>query len=135
MKSRSISWIAAIWLVPLCLYGAPRIPKDDREVLEQLPARRASTRSKIGAPVGSKTLELPEAVSNAWRLVQASRAEADPRLLGRAQALLSTWWDLPTPPAEVRLLRATIRQSLHDFPAALSDLNILLQEDPQNAHP
>jgi tetratricopeptide (TPR) repeat protein len=65
--------------------------------------------------------------------VQRARSLSDPRYLGRAQATLSKWWALPSPPADVLLLRATIRQSLHDFISARADLEQLLARRPNDA--
>jgi hypothetical protein len=79
-----------------------------------------------------RTLE--EAVARARELVVASRrAGGDPRLLGRAQAVLTPWWGQDDVPDEVRLLRATIRQSFHDFPGALVDLDALVAHTPSDA--
>src|SRR5262245_21188170 len=40
---------------------------------------------------------------------------------------------MPSPPTEVLLLRATLRQRTHEFRAALDDLDLLLQSDPAHA--
>ena len=66
--------------------------------------------------------------------LDAARAEGDPRHLGRAQAALAPWWTQAAPPDDVLLLRATVRQSLHDFGGARADLDALIArrpEDPQ----
>src|SRR6185437_7036119 len=64
--------------------------------------------------------------------VARGRAAGDPRYLGYAQAALAPWWDAPAPPVAVLVLRATIRQSLHDFDAALDDLRDAVTRDPGN---
>ncbi len=43
------------------------------------------------------------------------RARSDPRYLSYAEAALGPFWDLPSPPNDVLVLRATVRQSVHDF--------------------
>jgi Flp pilus assembly protein TadD len=58
--------------------------------------------------------------------ITRNRTLSDPRYLGRAQATLARWWTLDPPPADVLLLRATIRQSLHDFVGARADLDQLI---------
>ncbi len=68
----------------------------------------------------------------ARRYIERARAEADPRYLGYAQAALAPWWHLDSP-ASVLVLRATIRQSLHDFSNALADLSLALKIQPDNA--
>lgn len=65
--------------------------------------------------------------------VQRARSLSDPRYLGRAQATLAHWWGMPSPPPDVLLLRATIRQSLHDFTSARADLEQLLARRPGDA--
>jgi Tfp pilus assembly protein PilF len=65
--------------------------------------------------------------------IEESRARADPRYLGRAQAALAPWWNEPDAPPKVLLLRATIRQSLHDFEGALVDLDRLVALEPDDA--
>jgi predicted Zn-dependent protease len=78
--------------------------------------------------------DLPGATEQARALIVASRrAGGDPRLLGRAQAVLAPWWSQPDLPAETRLVRATIRQSFHDFPAALVDLDAIVAASPDDA--
>jgi hypothetical protein len=46
---------------------------------------------------------------------------------------LAPWWDRADAPPEVLLLRATIRQSRHEFRAALVDLDRLTTVAPDNA--
>jgi Tfp pilus assembly protein PilF len=65
--------------------------------------------------------------------VERARTEGDPRSLGRAQAVLAPWWQDAEPPGPVLLLRATIRQSLHDFEGALRDLDLLVRAQPNDA--
>lgn len=69
----------------------------------------------------------------AQRFIEQSRQEGDPRGLGYAQGVLSPWWTLEQPPLAVLLMRATIRQSRHDFNGALADLKILLEQAPDDA--
>src|SRR5262249_43600551 len=57
----------------------------------------------------------------------------DPRFLGYAQAALAPWWNLQAPPVDVLVLRATIRQSNHDFDGALADLEAVLAQRPDDA--
>ena len=65
--------------------------------------------------------------------IQRARTLSDPRYLGRAQATLAPWWSQAEPPPEVLLLRATIRQSLHDFVGARADLDHLVAIRPDDA--
>ncbi|MEO7095130.1 MAG: tetratricopeptide repeat protein [Polyangiales bacterium] len=73
------------------------------------------------------------AVSLARAEIQRARTTSDPRYLGRAQATLAPWWNVTAAPPDVLLLRATILQSLHDFPAARADLDRLIAVRPDDA--
>lgn len=88
-----------------------------------------AARATAGAPADPDAA-LAAALTAARRHVEASRRQGDPRFLGRAQAALTPWWDAAAPPDEVLLLRATIRQGLHDFAAARVDLDALIGHRP-----
>lgn len=113
------------------LLALPFEPDSPETVLEKLP-RAAFSRVKQIRPQPQET-NITTIVARAQEYISASRSEADPRYLGYAQALLKPWWSLSTAPVPVLVLRATIKQSLHDFGGALEDLDLLLSIDPQNA--
>lgn len=119
---------AAVLVAVFCLAAAaePFVPASDGEVLERLPRG-------VARPKAVAAHDLRTASSEARRLIDAARSAGDPRYLGQAQAVLRPWWDLPAPPTEVLLLRATIRQSLHEFENALRDLDALIAAEPRNA--
>lgn len=114
--------------------AAPYLPDDDAEVLERLPRPRpdAEARSARRALTADPT-NVALAVASARADVATARRRGDPRFLGYAQAALAPWWTDAVPPAPVQLLRATIRQSLHDFDGALADLRAVLDREPRNA--
>lgn len=115
----------------------PFAPVDDRQVVETLRGRPTDPvwleTKRLRALLRDDPQRLDVAVSLARRYIEQSRIDADPRYLGRAESVLGPWWALATPPAPVRLVRATIRQSLHDFDGALADLEALLRADPRQA--
>ncbi|WP_240360158.1 tetratricopeptide repeat protein [Pyxidicoccus caerfyrddinensis] len=115
----------------------PFTPTSDAVVLEQVPATAGDARARERAALRRALAAQPEQLDLALRLarldIEESRMRGDPRYLGRAQAALAPWWDAASPPPGVRLLRATILQSRHEFPAALTDLDAAVQEDPRNA--
>lgn len=65
--------------------------------------------------------------------LEQARLLAEPRLLGAARDVLAPWWNIRQPPLNVRMLRATILQSDHEFDLALADLNSVLREEPKHA--
>jgi hypothetical protein len=76
--------------------------------------------------------DLALALGVARRAISEGRASADPRRYGQAQAALTPWWSDAAPPEEAHVLRAVIRQALHDFPGALADLDAILARTPRN---
>lgn len=103
-------------LLPKPSVGAPFTPKSPDDVVEQVTTKR----------IAREHLDAPQAAEAAKSLIAESRKRGgDPRLLGQAQAVLAPWWNEPAPIPAVRLMRATIKQSLHDFDGALVDLDVL----------
>ncbi len=117
--------------------GGPFVPRQDSEVVARLRPAGISAAERglrtLRSSLADDPTDLRLALDVAGRLVELSRAEADPRHLGHAQTALGPWWDAPSPPAPVLVLRATVRQSLHDFPAALVDLDAAITVDPRDA--
>ena len=118
--------------------STPFVPKGDGQVLEHLPTGRSDPRAReldaMRRELATHPGDLARATALAKRDIEESRARSDPRYLGYAQAALEPWWKLETPPPEVLVLRATIRQSTHDFEGALRDLDAMLKiapDDPQ----
>lgn len=127
----------AAWLTLGAAAAAPFVPASDGQVLERLPFVPADPAMReLRAMRASLTRDpnnLALAVQVARRYAELGRISGDPRYAGYAQAAIAPWWDLPAPPRDVLLLRATLRQRVHDFDAALADLSKLLGADPRNA--
>lgn len=107
-------------------------PHDAATIVTHVPRRsprEVAERHALAAAPGRVEL----AVELARGEIERARTLADPRYLGRAQALLARWWDQARPPADVLLLRATIEQSLHQFAAARADLDQLIERRPDDA--
>jgi hypothetical protein len=102
--------------------AAPYRPASDDVILERLPPSSA---------LPAVTPQRPElAAVLARRQIELARREADPRYLGYAQRTLTPWWDRDDAPTALLVLRATIRQSRHEFDAALRDLDLALARGP-----
>lgn len=111
---------AGLLLMPKAEQGTRFLPKDD-DVLATVGASPARVDGGLSAD---------DAAAQALSLISQSRSRGgDPRFLGRAQAVLSPWWNEPSPPPKVRLMRATIKQSVHDFDGALADLDELVKDE------
>src|SRR5580658_1641079 len=111
-------------------WSEPRVPGSDAQVLAELPvgARHQS------APARELTrTRLDIALPLAQFYVSRSRATGDLRYLGYAEAMLQPWTRQASVPPAVLVLEATILQSRHAFDAALGQLDLALQLQPDNA--
>ena len=116
---------AAFVFAPGVGASGPFVPRSEADVLEQVPK---------SPPRSTAPLSADEAAARARSLIdEARRSGGDPRLLGRAQATLGPWWNDAAPPPQIRILRATLKQSFHDFEGALSDLDAQLAADAADA--
>ncbi len=104
------------------------VPPPDRVIVTVAPADPARREAAQRAAAG----DLAAAVAVARADIGLARKTADPRYLGHAQAALAPWWTAAAPPDEVLILRATIRQSLHDFAGARADLDALVARRPDD---
>ena len=114
--------------------AAPYLPASDSQVLERLPTRASDPNARALQALRAAWRREPRDVDGAVRLADAYfdavAAEGDPRYIGYAQAALAPWWNVPAPPAAVRVLRAKLLQFDHRFTEALADLDAVLQADP-----
>ncbi|TMH68752.1 MAG: hypothetical protein E6H48_04230 [Betaproteobacteria bacterium] len=128
-------------LIALLLYSgtvgaAPYVPENDAIVLERLPEQAdpsLKTLKRMRAALRVNPSNLDVAVPVAKRAIEAARATGDPRFLGQAQAALAPWWTTIDPPVPALLLRATLKQSQHDFVGAIADLDRLIATAPAGA--
>jgi predicted Zn-dependent protease len=138
MQRRSEWWkwgaaLAAAVSMMGAAVATPYLPADDRVVLERLPEKLDPAlgelkRMRLALKANPSNLDI--ALRVARRSIEAARETGDPRFLGQAQAALAPWWAAADPPAAALLLRATVRQSQHDFAGALADLDRLLAARP-----
>lgn len=134
-----LSTLATFALLATSAQAAPFVPASDLTILERLSttpgdsARVNQSTRAMRATLARDPKNVDLAVRMAQLYVSRSRSESDPRLLGQAQAALGAWWSQAEPPIPVLLLRATIRQSVHDFTNARRDLDQAIKREPGNA--
>lgn len=136
MRLFTIAWFILLPLGPVAAAASPFIPSSDAVVLERLPFKPndpiAKELESLRAELRRHPQNLSTAVALARRYYGMVSAEGDPRYLGYAQAALSPWWELPTPPIDVQVLRASVRQFRHDFAGSVDDLSQVIERDPKN---
>ncbi len=120
----------------LAAQATPYLPASGQQVIETLPRRGDPVQQELRrmrSELNAHPNDMALATSLATRYIGLARSETDPRYLGYAQAALAPWWSQSSPPAPVRLLRATLLQSTHQFKPAMDDLKAVLVADPRNA--
>jgi hypothetical protein len=128
-----------LWTALACCatgaHAAPYLPKDGRQVVEHLPSRADPVQREL-LRLRSELQQTPNnvtlATTLAQRYIEQARVDGDPRYLGYAERALAPWWKLPAPPEPVLVLRATLRQSTHQFAGALLDLDQAVKRDSSN---
>jgi len=115
------------------------VPLSDAEPLERLPlSARDPDALELRALERAVRAE-PDATNVrtalARKCIELYRKRSDPRYLGRAEAALGAAFTADSPPSEVRLLRAVLHQSNHDFGAALADLDVVVADRPGDPQP
>ena len=139
----TVGGLAAVMTLLVVTFGrAPeasadvRVPQDGADVIEALPFSANDPKrrevARLRRTVAADPTNLRAAVELARLDIRLSRERSDPRYLGHAQAALAPWWSAADAPTEVLVLRATIEQSMHDFDAALADLDRVLERSPND---
>ncbi|RZU00556.1 hypothetical protein [Rivibacter subsaxonicus] len=136
---RALSRLLALVLAGLAgsVGAALHVPASDATVVATVRPRGLESASEadqrqLRRQLQQQPASLPLALGVAQSAIERARRDGDPRELGAAQAALAPWWGLADPPAGVRLLRAIVRQSQHQFEAALADF-AKVHDDPRAA--
>ncbi len=128
---------ALLWANLGLSHAVPYVPTQDAQVLEKLPFKATDPLAREMADLRAQWLREPKnpqiAAKLARRYFELVAEEGDPRYLGYAQAALQPWWEMPAPPDEIQVLRASLRQFRHDFAGALLDLDAVIARTPQQA--
>jgi hypothetical protein len=117
--------------------AAPYLPAADSQILERLPFKPSDPVAREMTQMRAELLRNPHNVSVAVQLARRYYGlvaeEGDPRYLGYAQAALAPWWEMPLPPVEVQVLRASLGQFRHDFDGAVADLTKVIEREPRHS--
>lgn len=131
--SKRIAWIiGALAFAHVNALAATALqPSHDDDVLEVLPAisRNRPTSSAAARPVADPALAALAARQN----IAMARETGDTRYWGRAQAVLSLWWDRADAPTDLAVLQATVQQGRHEFDASRQVLRATLARTPGHA--
>lgn len=133
-----IASVALVLVLAAVYHPAREVVRPQRsdQVVAHVPARADANVQALEAlrkNVERAPADRDRVLALARAYIEASRREGDPRYLGAAEAALMPFTSVPDPVAQVRLLRATILQSRHDFEGALVDLERALAQEPADA--
>src|SRR5258705_5150640 len=121
-RRAAVNQLGAVLAWSLCLLmptsgdAEPSIPASDSVVLETLPDARSPELAALASLQAAHTKsprELEPALALARRALALGQRGADPRLVGRAEAVLTPWLGLAEPPLQVLLLHAPIQPNRH----------------------
>ena len=133
----ALIWVGLIAVASATAVATPFIPASDSQVLERLPFAAGDPAIRelrmLHGQLANEPANLPLALRVARGYLELGRITGDPRYSGYAEGALAPWWQLDQVPPEVLLVRAMLRQRMHQFDAALADLDAVLNANPRNA--
>lgn len=124
-------WLACAQLTAQAV--TPLQPKADDEVLEVLPLITRNRVARASVTATPPVADPARAAAQARKDIALARETGDTRYWGRAQAVLAPWWDVPSAPADVAVLQATVQQGRHEFDASRKLLARTLARTPGHA--
>jgi tetratricopeptide (TPR) repeat protein len=131
-----LAWIMLSIAACRLAVAEPFVPASDDEVLERLAVSPSDPALRELRALQGQLRQVPDNLVLATRVAQGylelGRVTGDPRYAGYSEAALTPWWRLDNPPSEVLVLRAVLRQRMHQFDAALTDLATVLNSNPRN---
>lgn len=110
-------------------HGVPAVSTHDGTVVGHTPTtREMATTAPLRRKLDAAPDDLPTALALSRIYIELARERGDARFLGDAMATLSAWTEADSVPDDVRLLQATIEQSIHRFDKAIGTLNRMSTE-------
>jgi hypothetical protein len=136
MALRMLAWVMLSIAACGPAIAEPFLPASDDEVLDRLAVSPSDPALRELRALQGQLRHAPDNLALATRVatgyLELGRVTGDPRYAGYSEAALTPWWHLDSPPLEVLVLRATLRQRMHQFDAALADLATVLESHPRN---
>jgi hypothetical protein len=132
MKKSSKILVAVVLLAQFSAWAVTGIaPLGDNDVLEVLPAITRNRSTPVSQ--ANKVADPASAAVAARQDIAMARQTGETRYWGRAQAVLSSWWDQSAAPTELAVLQATVQQGRHEFDGARKVLVAALARAPNHA--
>ena len=127
--------VTALSIGAATLAAEPYVPASDDAVIESLPRDLLTGQDEL-AVLRRQLVDDPENVELACRVasgyLQIGKVQGDPRYYGYARAAIKPWWDAKQAAPAVLKLRAKLKERNHEYDAALVDLQLLLDQQPED---
>lgn len=118
-------------LFPESVLSAGYIPVNPNDVLWTLPDQGRT--EPLSDRLQRAREDAPTAARMAVELIRQGRRQGDARAFGQAEALLRPWLARDAVDNSLRLLWADILQHRHEFTAALTHIDAVLEQEPDHA--
>jgi len=133
--AKLLTLLFGLMAVTVTVHAQPRVPSDDKEVLERLPMRpgdaQARELAQLRAAIASAPADPLPATTMAQRYFDLAMAQGDPRYVGYAEAVIKPFSQIQS--TALLLTRGQLHQYRHQFSEALDDFAAALVIDPQFA--
>ncbi|WP_371319782.1 hypothetical protein [Variovorax sp. dw_308] len=116
--------------------AVPRVPANDSEIVETLPAVAGWSREerRLRRELVARPRDEGVALAAAQSYLDLARSQGDARYAGHALGVLQAWQPLTaSTPNAILVMHATVAQFLHDFDGAERTLRMALASHPDDA--
>ena len=132
MFAKRIGAMAAVLLLSTSAFAVkPLVPKGDGDVIEVLPV--VTRHRSASAAAVNPTADPAQAIAAARQQIQMARQTGDMRYWGRAQSVLTPWWNQTGAPVDIAVMQATVQQGRHEFDSARLVLAAAVKRAPGHA--
>ena len=127
---------AATLALSLNVHSAAKPDTARRELLDTLitqPAEPLTAEMNALIPAANRNpKDVDLAVKLSRTFYQQAVREGELRFIGYARGVLAPWWAMREPPIEAQVMRANLRQYVHEFARAADDLTAVLARQPDH---
>ncbi|RYY92324.1 MAG: hypothetical protein EOO24_29335 [Comamonadaceae bacterium] len=128
--------LSLLMLAAVPARAEPRVPAQDSEIVETLPAVSGWSREerRLRRELVQRPRDAAVAIEAANGYLDLARTQGDARYAGHAMGVLQAWAPVSAQtPNDILVMHATVAQFLHDFDGAEATLKLALAQQPGNA--
>lgn len=136
VRGAAAACAAVALLLAVPARAEPRVPAQDSEIVETLPAVSGWSREerRLRRELVQRPRDAAVAIEAARGYLELARTQGDARYAGYAMGVLQAWAPVSAQtPNDILVMHATVAQFLHDFDGAEATLKLALAQQPGNA--